>query len=792
MVFFQAVITTLLPFFLLFLIMIFWIIYAYVKKLGLPKIQEKLIATFIITIFSMQPTIINYLFNMISCKEIPDLGKSFIQTYLTVECFNDYHYSWIMKLFIPSFCFYGVLLPLAAFSYMKYYACFLHDIKHIKRVGFLSNGYRRKKFYWEFFFFYRKIGIIFISEFFVWSVGTKALLVLMILFISLWYQARDNPFITEDLNSLDFQATVFSFCTLLSGLFTFDLQNSIAAMIFMLLIFLLNFFFLYVWMRRMLVLNKDIFYKPKLRKIFGCFLPYLDRLQEEFNPIQNEAFMSLSYFNQKNKKPEMTKKSKGSIFNNFRKGLSKVASPDYSTNKSNKIKSTKRISINEKNVEMLKTETTPEKELLVDNLGKSVTENFSETKIKRVTFQKARDMEEDSSDRHKLVEDSSKTAEQNEQKSKFHVKSIRKKNSTQSNSNEKKKASLTYEEENKILKEIIQMKDEHIKSLYEEIKNLHKELILQKKEVDEAYANMKNLNNIRPKKIQDINHFISKQNANYLRSSNELGCFVEKIELNLQKFKELFLQNQPFEIVTPLFSIFVETDNTKKRTKYDSNCFFKNFIFIFKNFQNSSKLDYVLFQSSKNLIINQRKYEPALYERNPSIEVKIEKIIRFSEKNPSFLTIESFIIVPGSHVQKFDIILPLPNWVFLDSSISKENYSQISEEIQRKLIISQEFTLESMDVSHITLKDIKKLFPLLEFQYDKLVGILNFIIEGTECQKILMEVMRKVDEKCLVVELYLMQNFDNEVKEEFLKNFKEWLLQNFLQNFFIERITLNS
>ena len=103
----------------------------------------------------MQPSIINYLLNIISCVEI-DEGKYYISTYTNEECLTEVHYHWIYKLFVPSFVFYGCLLPIAAFSYMKYYENKLHEKNHVQKIGFLSTGYKKKKFYW-FILFYHKI-----------------------------------------------------------------------------------------------------------------------------------------------------------------------------------------------------------------------------------------------------------------------------------------------------------------------------------------------------------------------------------------------------------------------------------------------------------------------------------------------------------------------------------------------------------------------------------------------------------------------------------------------------------
>lgn len=156
-VYFIPLVSSLLPWILLVLILFFRIVYDLSKGKNFMEIFEKFISIMIITIFSIQPSIINYLLNIIGCVEV-DKGEFYVSTYLDEKCSTATYYSWIYRLFIPSFVFYGCLLPIAAFAYMKYNEPKLHERIHVKKIGFLSSGYKKKKFYWYFFILFLLIN----------------------------------------------------------------------------------------------------------------------------------------------------------------------------------------------------------------------------------------------------------------------------------------------------------------------------------------------------------------------------------------------------------------------------------------------------------------------------------------------------------------------------------------------------------------------------------------------------------------------------------------------------------
>ena len=617
MIYFQALVTTFLPFFLLVLLFLFWIFYAIMQKTGFSTYQEKLLSTFIITIFSLQPIIINYLFNIISCQW---LDKAYIQSALTIECYTNDHYSWIMKLFIPSFCFYGVLLPLIAFFYMRIHASDLNLLRHVKIVGFLSNGYRRKKFYWEFLFFYRKIVIIFIAQFFLWSVEAKTLVVLLILFVSLWQQAKDNPFITEDLNSLDFKATMFSFCTLFSGLFSYDfIQTPQVAFIFMLLVFFLNFYFIFIWVRRMLVLNKDMFYKPCARRVFFWILPYLERLQVDFDNVEREAFVSLAYFNQRKNNPQEEKPKKPSIIQTFR---SRIMSPEHGKKggaSSSNMSFTGRLDV-------LKTQMTPGKEMIeMVPINISKTEMNSEINPRRkVTFaQKIEIPNVSSSYQH---------------------------NNSISELLERKSDRL---EDTDLIRDLLALKDEHIASLYAEIRELTHQIENQKRELDFLREQLQRT----PHKIKEAKDSTTKKATDF-KPERESGFFLERLEVPENKFFEACTNGKTLELVTPLFILLITRKSGSFKTSMGLAC---ELTLGFKYLQNGATIENVYLKTTRNLLCSQKQFSE-LSEEKP-LNFLLEKVIRIGTEGQAFLTIETILLcINKSH--KIEVKVPIMDWVF--------------------------------------------------------------------------------------------------------------------------------
>ena len=149
----------------------------------------------------------------------------------------------------------------------------------------------------EFLFFYRKVFIIFFTQFFQWKIEIKALTILLILFISLWQQAKENPYITDDLNSLDFKATLFTFGTIFGGFFAFECQNIIIEAAVLILIFFINVYFIYLWIRKMTILKLAFFKKLHQNyKWLHCLIKFTNKLDGGFLFVLSKFINTLYCF----------------------------------------------------------------------------------------------------------------------------------------------------------------------------------------------------------------------------------------------------------------------------------------------------------------------------------------------------------------------------------------------------------------------------------------------------------------------------------------------------------------
>ena len=90
----------------------------------------------------------------------------------------------------------------------------------------------------EFIFFYRKIIFIAIIIYINNDVSSKAILLLLILIIIQIFQYYDNPFMTSDLNKLEFDSFFSMFAILLLTLYSFSMDNySLSIFLYLVVLF---------------------------------------------------------------------------------------------------------------------------------------------------------------------------------------------------------------------------------------------------------------------------------------------------------------------------------------------------------------------------------------------------------------------------------------------------------------------------------------------------------------------------------------------------------------------------
>lgn len=166
-----------------------------------------MILTFTILVSSMQGSIFSSFFEILNCESFESESNEefyFISSYLSERCYTETYKKWVYFMLLPTLSFYILVLPSIAYIYMykQFREKKINSEINIMYIGFLINGYRKQKIFWEFWLFFRKIllnlSVIFLSPF------PAALLVLVILFASLVFQYINKPFLTKKLNKFEF------------------------------------------------------------------------------------------------------------------------------------------------------------------------------------------------------------------------------------------------------------------------------------------------------------------------------------------------------------------------------------------------------------------------------------------------------------------------------------------------------------------------------------------------------------------------------------------------------------
>ena len=278
-------------------LILFWIAYKFYTRCHFSLIFDRILVTAAITFFYFQPQVINALAGLFNCSRIEN--ESYINDYPLEQCTNNSTYSlWRNALVIPAVCFFLLILPAWPLYYMhkNKYRIFSKEV--IYKIGFLLNGYSPHTFYWyififfwlnlmifenrEFFFLFKKIAIIIIIAF--GNVGSGQTLyqnngffILILICFCFRIQMKWKPFITQELNSLDLRASMIMIITIFGGLFSSVCEDSTLQTILMVVIILINVYFL--------VLFSKIYFQIQLLLAFGndskIFL-YLKKQAEKY------------------------------------------------------------------------------------------------------------------------------------------------------------------------------------------------------------------------------------------------------------------------------------------------------------------------------------------------------------------------------------------------------------------------------------------------------------------------------------------------------------------------------
>ena len=144
-------------------VIVFWKLYGFISK---ADTTSKIFMSLLITYNYLQPSLILVTSKLVSCTEV-DQGKFYLASELTIECYTERHYLYVILILLRIIKFnnslifsqiFALMTPTAVVWILIYpvttlFILFknkrsLFDNDFNKYYGFLYNGYQRKYYFW--------------------------------------------------------------------------------------------------------------------------------------------------------------------------------------------------------------------------------------------------------------------------------------------------------------------------------------------------------------------------------------------------------------------------------------------------------------------------------------------------------------------------------------------------------------------------------------------------------------------------------------------------------------------
>jgi hypothetical protein len=222
----------------------FWTVHFAVRR-DKGVFRKQWVATLVVLFFLIHPNILRSNFSYFACTEI-ESGEFWLKENLDIRCFDSKHNSFALAVVLPVLVIWGLLVPILVLLYLVRNRRELSEINMKLRFGFLYNGFKQSKFYWEFVIMFRKIIIICIVVFIGnQSIPIQALTLVFLLLNFLVLQYLTRPYANTELNQMEFRSVLVASVTIFCGLYylTKDLGN-VAKVLFFLVMLLVNLYFL--------------------------------------------------------------------------------------------------------------------------------------------------------------------------------------------------------------------------------------------------------------------------------------------------------------------------------------------------------------------------------------------------------------------------------------------------------------------------------------------------------------------------------------------------------------------
>ena len=131
----------------------------------------------------------------------------------------------------------------------------------------------------------RKITIILVAAFLKYNAFARALVVLFVLGISIYFQTLKKPFFSDNLNELEYRAIIVSLFTIYFGLFYYVTPDDYGKFLTIIVIISSNIYFLSYWLLQVMAVQYEFFLRllrccPKLQAIVIRIKEKIDKLEQ--------------------------------------------------------------------------------------------------------------------------------------------------------------------------------------------------------------------------------------------------------------------------------------------------------------------------------------------------------------------------------------------------------------------------------------------------------------------------------------------------------------------------------
>ena len=292
--YYKLALIALLPLIIFIISFLIWLGICMTKETN-SYLKRELPLTMIVVFFLVYPNIVVNSFNHFSCLKIDQMG-SYLKINYAIECGSSQYLKYTFIVAIPSILVWTIGLPTCLLIVMAKRKRYLNRDNNRVIFGFIFNGYRKARFFWEFIIMYRKILIITIVVFFAQiSVSVQALSIVLVMLASTLIHYLMDPYKTHELNHMEMEALITSTLTLYCGLYylTDDIGTLFQIILFVVIILGNSYFVLY-WLYWMIKAISDII--VKIFPVLRFLLKKGDAYEEEY--FQEHISRPGTYFDQ--------------------------------------------------------------------------------------------------------------------------------------------------------------------------------------------------------------------------------------------------------------------------------------------------------------------------------------------------------------------------------------------------------------------------------------------------------------------------------------------------------------